>query len=90
MNEMSRKENRLLVVDDDLAICDILRDLGESCDYATLTTPQAREFQRLYGEFDPTIIMLDLSIGEQDGVELLRFLSSRACKCPIVMMSGGR
>lgn len=80
--------HRLLIVDDDPAICNLLKDVGESNEYETITTTEVKEFQKLYSEFDPTMIMLDLSIGDRDGVELLRFLSSKSCKSPIIMMSG--
>ena len=42
----------------------------------------------MYPRFKPTLIMLDLSIGEGDGIEILRFLSKLHCTCPIIVMSG--
>lgn len=80
--------HRLLIVDDDPSICELLKDVGESNEYATIATTEAKEFQILYSEFEPTMIILDLSIGERDGIELLRFLSGKSCKSPIIMMSG--
>jgi EAL domain-containing protein (putative c-di-GMP-specific phosphodiesterase class I)/CheY-like chemotaxis protein len=80
-------EHRLLVVDDEIDICNMLRDVGEACGYEVMTTTDVTVFQNLYQQFKPTFIMLDLSIGERDGVELLRFLSSSECKSKIILMS---
>jgi len=80
--------NRLLVVDDDNDICEMLRDLGESTGFSTQATVNPNEFKKLFSAFNPTLIMLDLSIGEQDGIEILRFLSQMSCKCPVILMSG--
>lgn len=82
------KDYRLLVVDDDENICEMLKDVGESAGYSSFTTVNAAEFQKLYNTVKPTMIMMDLSIGEADGVELLRYLSQHECKSPIVLMSG--
>lgn len=88
MNEKAMKDHRLLIVDDDANICEMLRDVGESAGYSAVSTITAADFQKMYKSVKPTMVMMDLSIGEADGVELLRYLSQNECKCPIVLMSG--
>lgn len=82
------EEPKLLVVDDDAAIGELLGDLGETCGYSVDKALNVKEFNQLYKESTPTLIILDLSIGEEDGIEILRFLSKVQCKSPIILMSG--
>lgn len=84
----SKSDHRLLVIDDDTDICDLLQEIGQSCGYETITTTKITEFISTYSKFKPTIIILDLSIADRDGIEILRFLSNEACRSPIVMLSG--
>lgn len=85
---MGEKIHRLLIVDDEIGVCEILREVGESCDYEVKTVISAKEFFSIYLTFDPTFIILDLNIPDHDGIELLRFLAQHNCTCPIVLESG--
>jgi len=81
-------DHRLLVIDDDTDICDLLQEIGQSCGYETATTTKITDFISTFTSFKPTIIILDLSIADRDGIEILRFLSNESCRSPIVMLSG--
>lgn len=85
---MEEKIHRLLIVDDEIEVCEILREVGENCGYEVQVATSAREFFSLYLSFDPTFIILDLNIPDHDGIELLRFLAQHNCVCPIVLESG--
>lgn len=37
---------------------------------------------------DESVILLDLSLGDENGVEILRFLAGRHCAAPVFLMSG--
>lgn len=77
----------ILVIDDDALIGQFLSrvsvGLGMHCVYAA----SAARFLEL---LTPSIslILLDLRMPGMDGVELLRILSERKCKTPIILMSG--
>ncbi len=82
------EEDRLLIIDDDTQICELLKDIGESCGYTVSSILNAEKFSDIWYAFNPTLIFLDLNLSEKDGVELLRVLAERQCKCPIVILSG--
>lgn len=81
-------EHRLLVIDDDIAIGNMLCEIGQNCGYDSHKALEITEFETLYNHLKPNFIILDLSIGDRDGVEILRFLSQSGCTCPIILMSG--
>lgn len=82
-------EYRLLVLDDEAAVCDLIRTVGEQTGYEVITTNTSQEFKDSFAEFTPTFIMLDLRLGETDvdGIEVLRNLAAQQCSCPIVIVS---
>jgi len=86
--KIEMEKGRLLAIDDDPQICELLQDLGERASYQVCTTLNKVDFIERYSSFNPTFIMLDLSLSRNDGVEILRFLSSEKCTCPIVILSG--
>ncbi|TPQ39624.1 diguanylate phosphodiesterase [Bradyrhizobium guangdongense] len=80
---------RLLVVDDDLVQRSIIGKIGAKLGYDTVTASSfevaAGLLQR--GAFD--VMTLDLSLGEHDGVELLRIVADRGLHAmSIVIISG--
>ena len=64
---------RLLVVDDDPAICALLADLASSFGYLVDTASVPSEIDTHLGR-GHDLVMLDLSLGETDGMRLARLL----------------
>lgn len=80
--------NRLLVVDDEPGVLDLIGAIGRRLDYAVVSTGDPHEFLSLVETFDPTLIVMDLNLPELDGVELLRRLAESKCATPVLLMSG--
>lgn len=80
--------NRLLIVDDEPAARELFADVADELGYATAEAGNEREFLEAFEGFDPTAILLDLTLPETDGVELLRALGDRKCASPILLVSG--
>ena len=80
--------NRLLIIDDDPDLRTLLRLFAESHGYSVAEGGAGDDTLELYAEVQPTIIFLDLSMPERDGVEMLRELAQRGCTAPIVLTSG--
>ena len=78
----------LLVVDDDPSICESLRIIGESCGFSVTITLSVETFREQYTALNPDIITLDLNLGQNDGVELLRWLAKNKSHAKIILISG--
>lgn len=79
---------RLLVVDDDEAILGAVRDVAAHCGYEVMTTSAPVNLLNAIQQFDPAIVVLDLSMPESDGVKAMRRLANAQCAAKIVIMSG--
>ncbi len=80
--------DRLLFVDDDPAICSLVAEIAQNCDYQVITVSAGKAFKEAYTDFSPSLVMLDLHLGSEDGVQLLRFLAHANCTSPVVILSG--
>lgn len=82
---------RILVVDDDEAILDSLRDLLESEGYGVDVAHDGREaLEKLARMEPPQLILLDLKMPVMDGWQFLseRSANTAAPKVPVVLLSG--
>ena len=82
------EKHRLLIVDDEIEICELLKEVGEQCGYEVTAITSGKEFYKAFEEVDPTFIILDLNIPDHDGIELLRFLAQHNSIATIVLESG--
>lgn len=79
---------RLLIVDDDLAIADVIREIATSQGFAVQVVTQPRDFYAAYSEFCPDVITLDVLMPEIDGIEMLTYLGKHKCRARIILLSG--
>lgn len=80
---------RILVVDDDLAILEVIKIILDEKGYEVAT---ATDSVSLYDEIKdkkPDLILLDIWMSGQDGQEITKFLKANGdtCNIPIVMIS---
>lgn len=79
---------RLLIVDDEVDICELIADVADTRGFETKTISDPSKVEEALMEFKPNCIMLDLMMPGTDGVELLRNLGDHIKGCAIVLMSG--
>jgi len=79
---------RLLIVDDDLAIADVIHEIATSQGFAVRIVTQPRDFAAACSEFSPDVITLDLLMPELDGIEMLTYLGKHNCRARIILLSG--
>ncbi|MDR3450540.1 MAG: EAL domain-containing response regulator [Alphaproteobacteria bacterium] len=79
---------RLLIIDDEEDICDLIAEIGERRGLEARTVSNAETVQAVLGDFTPDIIMMDLMMPGIDGVELLRLLSDKAKHAKLCLISG--
>lgn len=80
--------NRLLVVDDEPNICALIRDVAEPMGFEVSAASNMEEFSAAYDDVEPTAAVVDLNIGDSDGVQILRFLAEKKSNTRIVLVSG--
>lgn len=81
-------EERLLIVDDEPEIGELVREIGGEFGYDVAVTHKALDFKQQYKSFAPTTVVLDLMLPDEDGVQLLKFLKSEVSHARIVVISG--
>lgn len=81
---MSRK---ILIVDDERAIVDILKYNLEKNDFETLCAYDGVQGLRLAREADPDVILLDVMLPGMDGFEVCRTLRGEDNNVPIIMIT---
>ncbi|MBK1699800.1 response regulator [Thiococcus pfennigii] len=87
MNDEDRGK-RLLVVDDDDDICEIVAEVAEGVGFVVATISDARVFEATYCEQRPHVVVLDLNMPGTDGIELLRVLGENKSAAAVFLMSG--
>ncbi|MDP6785817.1 MAG: EAL domain-containing response regulator [Rhodospirillales bacterium] len=75
-------------MDDEPGICDVFQEVAEKIGFQVHLCNRAEEFVLAYETFQPTAIILDMVMGDVDGVELLRSLAHRQCAADILIISG--
>ncbi len=86
---MDAARTRILVVDDDALVCQILRDQLESEGYQVQTARDGEEALARVAEEAPDLILLDVIMPSTDGYEVCRRLKSdpRTILIPVIMIT---
>lgn len=78
---------RLIAVDDDPAILDVIEVVGNEAGYDVLLLTEAGELPDAVARFSPQVIISDLMMPNVDGVTLLRNLGAAGAKCSVIVAS---
>src|SRR4051794_32524584 len=79
---------RILALDDEAAIGRVVQLAAQSLGLAVEPTVCASAFRMSFERGAPDAVLLDLNIGDEDGIEQLRFLSDQRYQGPIILLSG--
>ncbi len=85
-------EKRILVVDDDLAIAELLEMILDEEGYAVLLAYSGHESLRLARQHQPDLILLDLMLPDMHGTQVTQHLRSEPAlrHIPIVVVSASK
>lgn len=81
-------ERRLLVVDDEPDFAEFVRQAAADLGFQTRVCTQSTDFRRVYSEFDPTHIVLDVVMPEIDGVEIMQWLGTKGSVARVIVTTG--
>ena len=85
---MTMSANRVLIIDDDIRICRIIKRVADELGIESFATDNPELFEPANLDFEPNVIFMDLQMPKLDGVELLRKLADQHSKAAIILTSG--
>lgn len=77
---------KILIVDDDLNICELLRLYIEKEGYETRLAHDGKAALELFATENPDLILLDIMLPEMDGWQVCREIR-KTSSCPIIMLT---
>lgn len=82
--------SRLLVVDDNHDILNIVAEVAAQVGYGVEAVQDAKEFISAYTREKPDIVILDLVMPGMDGIELIRWMAEYGAPERVIITSGAR
>jgi len=79
----------ILVIDNERMICDLLRSVFSAHGHEVLTATSGREGLELFRQRKPRYTLLDLSMPEMDGIEVLQQIRATDPYAPVIVLTGG-
>jgi DNA-binding NtrC family response regulator len=79
---------KILVVDDDIEICEMLKSFFMSLGHDTNIVNVGAEVVKQVLIFEPDIVFLDIRLPDKDGLDLLKEIKDVNKILPIVIMTG--
>jgi two-component system, OmpR family, response regulator len=80
---------RVLVIDDDPSMKHMLSNYLEQHDMRVTVASQRQDVVRQFAMGEPNVVILDLRLGQEDGLDLLREIRSRS-DVPVIITTGHR
>ncbi len=79
----------ILIIDDDLKIREVLRQILEHSGYDVMEASDGEEGIRLYRERQPDLVIMDIVMPRKDGLETITDLRVEFPASKIIAISGG-
>jgi DNA-binding response OmpR family regulator len=80
--------HRLLILDDEIAIAELVERVAVECGFETRLAFDADMFWDAYDDFEPTLILLDLHVPGARDSEIVHALVDRGCTARVMITSG--
>lgn len=81
------QQRRIVVIEDDSELADVISQKLENAGFEVVTTTNGLDGVQLIDSEQADLILLDLSLPDVDGIEILRHLRQRSA-VPIIIVSG--
>ena len=80
--------NTVLIVDDDVSVCDMLQDVVKSKGYSVVVVNSGEKAVEVLDRQQVSLIFLDLILPGLSGVEVLRYLKTIKSDAVVIIVSG--
>ncbi len=78
---------KVLIVDDEISLCSLLEVFFQKKGFAVASAHNLHDAEQLLKEYAPDLAFVDLSLGQDSGLDLVRILASRFPELPVVVMT---
>jgi DNA-binding response OmpR family regulator len=79
---------KILVVDDEQMICDLLQAVFSRHNHEVLTATNGRKALELYRQHQPGVILLDLHMPDMDGIQVLKQIRAINPQAAVMVLTG--
>ena len=83
-----RKEESILIVDDDPNFCKTIKDILKTRNYKVITESDPDKVLDHMEQTYMLTVLLDLKLGDKDGVEILKAIRAKYPSKPVVLVTG--
>ena len=83
---MSNNRYKVLMVEDEANICNIVRAVLAMNDYQAFEAHNVKEGKMMFFSYSPDLILLDLGLPDGDGIELIKMIREEY-STPIIVLS---
>ncbi|MHC6181435.1 response regulator transcription factor [Clostridium sp. JNZ X4-2] len=77
---------KILIVDDDENICEVIKMYLESAGYKTQVANDGKTAETLFLEYKPDLVLLDIMLPNIDGIDVLKWIR-KECETPVIMLT---
>ncbi|WP_032123589.1 response regulator transcription factor [Clostridium amazonitimonense] len=77
---------KVLVVDDDENICEVIKMYLQSSGYDTRISNDGKEAQEVFLEYKPDLVLLDIMLPHVDGIDVLKWIRKEN-ETPVIMLT---
>jgi two-component system response regulator AtoC len=86
--DMQKKEPKALLVDDEVNLLDLLKQVTETIGLKPICAQDGEEAYALYQKEHPDIIITDIYMPKINGLELLKRIKKDEPETPVVLITG--
>jgi two-component system nitrogen regulation response regulator NtrX len=79
---------KILIIDDEKNICLTLQGILEDEQYEVASAITAKEGVKIFDEFEPDVLLLDVKLQDANGIEILDAVMKSDHPIPVIMISG--
>lgn len=77
---------KILIVDDDQNICEVIKMYLESSGYTTMVSNDGKNAQEVFLGFKPDLVLLDIMLPYMDGIDVLKWIR-KDYETPAIMLT---
>lgn len=83
---MDGRIGKILIVDDDENICEVIKMYVESAGYSTRVCHDGKIAEEMFLEYKPDLVLLDIMLPHVDGVDVLKWIR-KDYSTPVIMLT---